>query len=166
MVLLLTLVIFYRIVKSEMPLLLKEMINDRRLIKLNQGRNKPPLERSRFAILALYQKPEELAQAYKFIPGLNKAGSLSDAKKGMRSTLINDIPLLDGDSYVPWHFSIIGGTKKIDQKVKKNIELMLNTVWDIYLDSEYNAIRYRKKQSKRVDSQRMENKKHLKINDL
>lgn len=163
-VLVLILIIFWRIINFEMPLLLKEMINDRRLIQSNQGKNKPPLERSRFAILSLYKKGEELVQAYKFIPGLTKASSLSDAKKGMKKILINNIPIIANDCYVPWNFKITKYKGKIDKKRKCQIESMLNTIWDIYLDSEYTEIKFRRNQYKKLQSK--EHRKHLKVRRL
>lgn len=137
--------IINRIMKFEMPFVLIEMINDRQLIKNNFGKNKHPLMLNRFALLGYLKNDKDIHGLYNFIRGFNKAGSLSDAKKGLKSEyMVENIPLLDGNNnYVPWTFEIINYEKKITLKQKNNIEKNLQILWGCYLDNEYHNIKRR-----------------------
>lgn len=142
--------------RNQGPYVLRDLINDPRLIKLNVGKFHRFIDANKFAVLAIAKNEGDLRGYYNWIPGYTetgrtKSGSWSDLRKKMSLTSesnkfkVNGIPLLNKEKYVPWKFEIIDFEGQINEKNKKNIEKMLSLLWDYYLDMEFERISYRKK---------------------
>ncbi|MFH1064252.1 MAG: hypothetical protein V1729_04185 [Candidatus Woesearchaeota archaeon] len=139
-------ILFSRVIKFEMPFVLRDMINDRELIKLNIGEKQHPFEVNRFSILAFLKNDKDVGGLHKYIPGLHASTSLSDAKKKLKEMQVEGVQIItDENEYVPWTFEITESEGKIDTKEKKHIEKILSLLWDIYLDGEYHKIKRRMK---------------------
>ncbi|MFW6047061.1 MAG: hypothetical protein ACOCP4_04695 [Candidatus Woesearchaeota archaeon] len=141
------LLLFKRIYVFEMPYVLKELIVDREVSQINlqidkrNTKNIPPLETNRFYLIAYAKYENDLNGIYRYVPGLTKSGSLSKAKKNLKSMKINDVPLLNADDSInDWSFKLINIPDKIDRTEVEKIEKLLKEVWIFLLKSKYDEI--------------------------
>ena len=129
---------------AEPPYLLRDLVNDREIIRKNRkNKNPQPIDYTKFLILAMLKNKENIQGPYKYIPGIKKSTTLSDAKKKLNEIKINGIPILNSDyEYIPWKFELVE-CEKLNKKKKRKIEDMLKTLWEYYLDKEYSRIKRR-----------------------
>jgi len=132
---------------AEWPFVLRDMVNDGRVIQRNFGKGKKPLESNRFSILAALKYYGDIRGFHRFIIGMTKTGSLSEAKQKLKERKINDVPLItEEEKYVPWKFEIVDGV--VEDLKKKKIEALLGVLWENLLDIERRRIEQRKRMAK------------------